>query len=152
MKSIILSTLIFIIGFNLAHAQLTFEGNYPPNQPIEEYFAAENPQNNRSIIYLFYNNDTFCYQCPQTMELTQQIFNQYYNGMYDFYVLNYQQDNEYDYSTAYKLTEQIAIVLVKNENGQTQGYIKLSDPQNMLSSGQDFTNYLTEQINNYLGN
>lgn len=149
-QKMLLGAAFLAANISISKAQPVFEGNYPLNQPLEEYFAAENENYNKSIIYIFYNNYTDCYQCPQTIELTEQIFNQYYNGTYSLFVINYEEDNEYDFALAYRLTEPLAIVLVKISNGQNLGYVKLPNPQNMLSTGQDFTNYLTEQINAYL--
>lgn len=151
-QKMLLGAAFLAANIGIAQAQPVFEGNYPLNQPLEEYFAAQDENYNKSIIYIFYNNDTDCYQCPQTIELTEQIFNQYYNGTYSLFVINYEEDEEYDFASAYGLTEPLAIVLVKISNGQNLGYVKLPNPQNMLSTGQDFTNYLTEQINSYLGN
>lgn len=151
-QKMLLGAAFLAANISVSQAQPVFEGNYPLNQPLEEYFAAQDENYNKSIIYIFYNNDTDCYQCPQTIELTEQIFNQYYNGTYSLFVINYEEDDESDFASAYELTEPLAIVLVKISNGQNLGYVKLPNPQNMLSTGQDFTNYLTEQINSYLGN
>ena len=67
------------------------------------------------------------------------------------FVINYAEDNEYDFDTAYKLNSPLAIVLVKIENGNVVGYQKISNPQNMLSLGEDYITYLRQQIDSYLG-
>lgn len=151
MQKIWLSALFVVSVCLNAHAQLAYEGGVPADQPLSEYFAAEDQNYNKSIIYIFYNNDP-CYQCPDTIALTEQIYNQYYSDRYSLFVIDYSQDQEYDFISAYQLSEPLAIVLVRIEDGQSVGYQKLSNPQNMFDAPEDYTNYLTEEINNYLGN
>ena len=68
------------------------------------------------------------------------------------FVINYQEDDEYDFAQAYKLNSPLAIVLVKIQDGMALGYQKISNPQNMLQLGQDYILYLRQQIDNYLEN
>lgn len=133
-----------------AAAQLQFEGVNPEDMTLREYFAAENQNYNKSIIYIFYNGNE-CYQCPQTIALTEQIYNQYYAGRYSMFVIDYANDDEYNFIQAYHLNEPLAIVLVRIEDGQSVGWHKISNPQNMIEAPEDYTQYLTEEINNYLG-
>ena len=134
------------------YAKLAFNsGNYPIGEPLEEYFAAENQNYNKSIIYIFFNNNQDCYHCPQAISLTEQIYNEYYTDKYSMFVINYEEDNEYDFATAYKLNSPLAIVMVKVQDGEVLGYQKISNPQNMLSLGEDYILYLRQQIDNYLG-
>ena len=134
------------------YAKLIFNsGEYPSDQPIEEYFAAEDQNYNKSIIYIFFNNYQDCYECPQTVALTEQIFNEYYNGKYSMFVINYEEDTEYDFASAYKLNTPLAIVLVKIQNGIVLGYKKISNPENIIQNGSDYVSYLRQFIDNYLG-
>lgn len=150
MKKIL--SLIFVMSamaFSAA-AQLQFEGVNPQDMSLQEYFAAENQNYNKSIIYIFYNGNE-CYQCPQTIAMTEQIYNQYYAGRYSMFVIDYANDDEYNFIQAYHLNEPLAIVLVRVEDGQSVGWHKISNPQNMIEAPEDYTQYLTEEINNYLG-
>lgn len=133
-----------------AYAGLTFEDNFAPNQPLREYFAAEDQNYQKSIIYIFYNGEQ-CYQCPETIALTEQIYNQYYNGRYSLFVIDYANDDEYDFITAYNLYEPLSIVLVKIEDGESVGWRKISNPQNQIDAAEDYTEELTQQINEFLG-
>jgi hypothetical protein len=114
--------------------------------------TTEDENYNKSIIYIFFNNNEFCYKCPQAIELAEQVYNEYYSDKYSMFVINYQEDDEYDFASAYKLNSPLAIVLVKIQDGQALGYQKISNPQNMLSLGQDYILYLRQQIDNYLEN
>lgn len=151
MKKLIAGTLTLIALSFSAYAGLDFEGNYPPNQPLQEYFAAEDQNYNKSIIYIFYNGDQ-CYQCPETIALIEQIYNQYYNGRYSLFVIDYENDGEYDFISEYNLHNPLSVVLVKIADGQSMGWRKIDNPQNMMDAREDFTQYLTEQINEFLGN
>lgn len=150
MKNIWLMAALFCAFITKADAQPVFEGNFSPEQPIQEYFAAQNENYNKSIIYIFYNGDE-CYQCPQTIALTEEIYNQYYADRFSLFVINYEEDDEYNFAAAYKLDDTpLAIVLVKISDGESLGWRKINNPQNLINSTEDYTNYLTEQIDNFL--
>jgi hypothetical protein len=152
MKRFLLSITLLAIMIYPVYAQLAFNnGSYPINEPLAEYFAAENQNYNKSIIYIFFNNDNDCYECPQAVDVTEQIYNQYYREKYSMFVINYAEDNEYDFAQAYNLNSPLAIVLVKIDNGNVLGYKKISNPQNMIQLGEDYILYLRQQIDNYLG-
>lgn len=152
MKRFLFAITVLTIMIYPVYANLVFNsGNYPIDQPLQEYFDAENQNYNKSIIYIFFNNYQDCYQCPQTVALTEQIYNQYYSEKYSMFVINYEEDNEYNFAQAYNLNAPLAIVLVKVEDGNAVGYQKISNPQNMLSMGEDYVLYLKQQIDNYLG-
>lgn len=152
MKRFLFAVMVLTIMIYPVYANLVFNSaGYPLNQPLQEYFSAEDQNYNRSIIYIFFNNDQDCYQCPQTVEITEQVYNQYYSNKYSMFVINYAEDTEYDFATAYKLNSPLAIVLVKIENGNVVGYQKINNPQNMLSFGEDYILYLKQQIDTYLG-
>ena len=152
MKRFLFAITVLTIMIYPVYANLVFNsGNYPIDQPLQEYFDAENQNYNESIIYIFFNNYQDCYQCPQTVALTEQIYNQYYSEKYSMFVINYEEDNEYNFAQAYNLNAPLAIVLVKVEDGNAVGYQKISNPQNMLSMGEDYVLYLKQQIDNYLG-
>ena len=152
MKRFLFAVAVLTVMIYPVYAKLEFNsGFYPSNEPLQEYFAAENQNYNKSIIYIFFNNNQDCYQCPQTIDITEQIYNQYYNDKYSMFVINYEEDMEYDFARAYNLNAPLAIVLVKVQDGYVSGYQKISNPQNMLSLGEDFILYLKQQIDNYLG-
>ncbi len=152
MKKILFAILVLTIMIYPVVAKLTFNsGEYPLGEPIQEYFAAENQNYNKSIIYIFFNNNQDCYDCQQAIELTEQVYNEYYQGKYLFFAINYAEDNEYDFSSAYKLNAPLSVVLVKIQYGNVLGYKKISNPQNMIQLGEDYILYLKQQIDEYLG-
>ncbi len=150
MKQLMLVAILVATAYLAVWAQPAFEGNVPASEPLEEYFAEQDGNENKSIIYIFYNGDA-CYQCPETIALTEQIYNRYYNGKYSLFVIDYEDDEEYDFISAYNLNAPLSIVLVKIEQGQTLGYQKIANPQYLIESPEDYTQYLTERINDYLG-
>ena len=129
MKRFFLAIIALAIMIYPVCAKLVFNGSdYPIGEPLQEYFAAEEQNYNKSIIYIFFNNNEICYQCPQAIELTEQIFNEYYANKYSMFVINYAEDNEYDFATAYNLDSPLAIVMVKIQDGQALGFQKISNP------------------------
>ena len=152
MKRFLFSVIVLTIMIYPVYAKLAFNGSaYPIGEPIQEYFAAQNQNYQKSVIYIFFNNDNLCFDCPQAIELTEQIFNEYYADKYHMFVINYQEDNEYNFASAYKLTSPLAIVLVKIQNGEVLGYQKISNPQFMIQTGADYITYLRQRIDQYLG-
>lgn len=150
MKNLIVGVLFLFVSAGMVRAELTYEGGSAPNQPLQEYFAAADDNRDKSVIYIFYNGDQ-CYQCPQTIALTEQIYNQRYADLYSLFVIDYENDEEYDFISAYGLSEPLSVVLVKIADGQSLGYRKIANPQNLVDSPEDYESYLTGQIDDYLG-
>ena len=59
MKQLVLAALLVATTYLAVWAQPAFEGNVAPSEPLEEYFAAQDGNENKSIIYIFYNGDAF---------------------------------------------------------------------------------------------
>lgn len=130
---------------------LQYEGTYNPDTPLQQYFAAEDNDYKRSIIYVFFNNDS-CYGCPQTIAELEDIYNRYYQNRYSFFIINYQQDAQYDFATAYNLKEPLSVVLVKVDDGAAMGYEKLTDLQNQISDVGSLERYFRYRVDSFLGN
>ena len=151
MKKLIYYLSIILISTNVNAQNLQFEGPASPTEPIEQYFEEENPTYERSLIYVFYNNDD-CYACPQTIELIEQIYNQYYQNQYTFSIINYQDDDEYNFIETYDLSQPLSVVLVKVNDGATFGYEKLDNLQNQISDPTSFSEYFRYRVDSFLGN
>ena len=52
-----LLTLLLLASVSARAQQLQYEGTAAPGEPLEQYFAAEDQNYNKSIIYVFYDND-----------------------------------------------------------------------------------------------
>lgn len=120
-------------------------------QTLQEYFAA-NPENaDKSIIYVFYNNDD-CYGCPQAMAMLERLYQKRYADAYSLFMIDYQNDQEYDFITQYQLSRPLEVVLVRIQDGAAFGYEKIENLQNMTSDTVSFDDYVSERINGFLGN
>ena len=86
------------------------------------------------------------------MDLINQIYHKYYTSLYDLHFVNYETDTEYDYMQAYNLTEPLSLVMVRVSDGAMFGAKKLTGLENQISDPISFSDYLTEQINSFLGN
>lgn len=146
-----------LIGLAIAmplHAELTYEGGYNPDQNMEEYFQEFQPDYNKSIIYIFYNNEP-CDACPQTIAMIEDVYNQYYSDQYSLFIINYQNDQEYNFIETYNLSQPLEVVLVRVDDGQTFGYKKLQDIPALASEVSDpnsFSRDLRYQIDGFLQN
>lgn len=145
----------FLIGLAIAmplHAELTYEGGYNPNQNLEEYFQEAYPNYDKSIIYVFYNNNE-CYACPKTIEMIEQVYNQYYQNQYSLFIINYQNDNEYNFIETYNLSQPLEVVMVQVNDGATSGYKKIENISALEEETSDpvsFSKDLRYQIDNFL--
>ena len=141
---------IFVLG--CAWAQIpVYQGEYNPNQNLQEYFAAEDGNYDKSIIYVFYNNN-YCYGCPQAMAMLEEIYQKYYSDKYSFFMIDYQNDEEYNFVETYQLSRPLEVVLVKIDDGASFGYQKIEDLQNMISDKISFDEFVRYKIDNFLGN
>lgn len=132
------------------HAQLNYQGEYNSNQNMQEYFSEAYPNYDKSIIYIFFNNNQ-CYQCPETIALIENVYNQNYASEYNLFVINYQNDQEYNFIQTYNLSQPLEVVLVQVDDGQTLGYKKLENLQDNISDPETFSRDLRYQINSFLG-
>lgn len=118
---------------------------------MSEYFQAAYPNYDKSVIFIFFNNNP-CYDCAETVELIEQIYNKNYADKYSLFLINYKDDQEYDFITAYNLNQTLEVVLQKVEDGMALGYTKLENLQNQISDPVSFADYLTYQIDSFFGN
>ena len=121
MLKIFWSFLILVAIALPLHAELYYEGGYNPNQTLQQQLAEDNPRYPRPIIFVFYDNNP-CYECPQTIELIENIYNKYF----------------------------AEVVLQRVEDGQMTAFRKLEYLQNQISDPVSFSENLQYQINSFL--
>ena len=147
MKKLILSLLL--IPAAVRAQQLQFE-SAAPQTPIEQYFQEENPQYRQSMIFVFYNNEP-CGNCPQVIALIEQIYDRYYQNLYGFSIINYQDDDEYNFIETYNLSSPLSVVMVRVNDGAVFGFEKIDNPQNQISDPVSFSDYFRYRVNSFLG-
>ncbi len=150
MKLRILLLLGLLLGSGAAWAQPVYEGGYNPDQNLSEYFSEAYPNYDKSIIYVFFNNNP-CYDCPQAIELLEQLYQQNYQNQYSLLMINYENDDEYDFIETYQLSQPLEVVLVRVNDGAVFGYKKIENLENMVSDPVSFNEYVSSQINGFLG-
>lgn len=146
----------FLLGISVVlplRAELTYQGGYNPDITLEEYFAEENPNYKKSIIYIFYNDvNMVCENCPQTIELIEQVYNNNFQNDYQLFIIDYGNDEEYNFIQTYQLNQPLEVVLVKVNDGAEFGYKKLENLNYQTSDPISFADNLIFQINSFLGN
>ena len=148
--------IIFVLFMSLisqsAKAQLfQYQDINGPQQALQEYFAESDANRNKSIIYIFYNNNP-CYGCPQAMSMLENLYQKYYATQYSLFMIDYQNDNEYGFVDAYNLTQPLEVVLVRINDGAAFGYQKIENLQNQISDTISFEEYVRYRIDSFLGN
>ncbi len=137
--------------FSSANAQVENADGYMQNQTLQEYFDASSDNYNKSIIYIFFNNQP-CYQCAAAIEMIEQAYNQNFIDQYNLYMINYQNDSETDFIDTYQLSQPLEVVLVRINDGSQFGYQKLENLQDMTTDPVSLKEYFINSVNNYLAN
>lgn len=128
----------------------TAQDNMLQMENQEQYFQDNNQNPDKSIIYIFFNNQP-CPTCPQAIDMIEEVYNQNFLNNYSLYLINYGEDNNSGFIQTYGLSNPLEVVMVDVENGQVQGYQKIEGLQDMTSAPQAFNEYFTSQVNGYFG-
>lgn len=100
-----------------------YAGYYGETGPDDQTYNYDgNP-----VIYVFYNNEP-CDSCAEAINLIEQAYNQNWQGIYDFYIINYADEEEsgdYNFAENYNLELPLSVVLQYVQNGQFTKYQKL---------------------------
>lgn len=150
MKIAVLLFLGFFCAIPLS-AQVYNTDGYMPNQVSEEYFSESEINYDKSIIYIFFNNEP-CYTCAQTISMIEEVYNENFIDEYNLFMINYQNDQENNFIEMYNLSLPLEVVLVRIDDGAAFGYRKLDNLTNMISDPISFSEYFTEEVENFLGN
>ena len=144
----------FLLGFAvilLLHAELSYQEGYNPELSLQEYFNQAYPHYNKSIIYIFYNDvNMTCENCPQTIELIEQVYNDSFQNDYDLFIIDYGNDEEYNFIQTYQLSKPLELVMVRVDDGAEFGYKKLENLNYQISDPISFKDNLKFQINSFL--
>ena len=98
---------------------------------------------------MFFNNQP-CPNCPQAIEMIEEVYNQNYLNNYELFLINYAEDTNSGFIEEYNLTNPLEVVMVDVQNGSPQGFQKIEGLQNMINSPQAFNEFFTTQVNGYL--
>ena len=145
MKKILLGITLLLCA-NCVSAQ----DNMLQTENQEQYFQANNQNPDKSIIYVFFNNQP-CPTCPQAIDMIEEVYNQNFLNNYSLFLINYGEDSNAGFIQTYGLSNPLEVVMVDVENGQAQGYQKMEGLQDMTSAPQAFNEYFITQVNGYLG-
>lgn len=143
--------LAFMLGaFAICTIAVAQEDNMLQTEVEEEYFQEQNQNPDKSIIYVFFNNQP-CPTCPQAIDMIEEVYSQNYLNNYSLYLINYAEDNNAGFVETYALSNPLEVVMVDVDNGEVQGYQKIEGIQNMTPNPQAFNEYFVTQVNGYLG-
>ena len=79
----------FIIGvFAICAVALAQESNMLQTELEEQVFQQQNESPDKSVIYVFFNNQP-CPNCPQAIDMIENVYNQNYLNNYAFFLINY---------------------------------------------------------------
>lgn len=142
---------IFAFGIAARAQMIATDGSsYQPNQNLQEYFEQSPEDYNRSVIYIFFNNEP-CYTCAQAITMISQIYDRYFANEYTLLMVNYENDQENEFIYTYNLRQPLAVVLVRINDGEALGWRKLTGLEEMISDPVSFEEYFVDQVTSFLG-
>ncbi len=141
----------FVIGiFAICAMAIAQENNVLQTELEEEIFQQQNENPNKSIIYVFFNNQP-CPNCPQAIEMIENVYNQNYLNNYEFFLINYGEDENAEMVQQYELSQPLEVVMVDVANGNEMGFKKIEGLEYMIDNPLGFSEFFTTQVNGYLG-
>ena len=142
----------FIIGlFSICTIALAQENDMLQTELEEEYYQRLNDSPDKSRIYIFFNNAP-CQNCPQAIEMIEEVYNQNYLNNYELFLINYAEDSNSGFIEEYNLSNPLEVVMVDVENATPIGYQKIEGLQSMTANPLAFNRFFTTQVNGYLQN
>lgn len=149
MKKFILSLCLVLAAAFPLRAQVEPTDGYMPSQGLQEYFDASRANYDKSIIYVFFNNEP-CYTCAAAIEMIENLYDREFINDFNMFLINYQNDEENNFIETYRLSKPLEVVLVRINDGAAFGYKKIENLQDMTSDPVSFNDYLSNQITDYL--
>ena len=142
----------FAIGlFAICTIAVAQENDMLQTEIEEEYYQRINESPDKSRIYIFFNNQP-CPNCPQAIEMIEEVYNQNYLNNYELFLINYAEDTNSGFIEEYNLTNPLEVVMVNVIDDQPQGFQKIEGLQDMTDNPSAFNEFFTTQVNGYLQN
>lgn len=145
MKSF-LAAMLMVLSISVAQAQ----SNMLQMENEEQYFQANNQNADKSIIYVFFNNQP-CPTCPKAIDLIEETYNNNFLNDYSLLMIDYSEDNNAGFVQTYGLSQPLEVVMVEVDNGEFQGYQKIEGLEYMTTDPQAFSEYFYNRVQGYLG-
>ena len=142
----------FAIGlFAICTIALAQENDMLQTELEEEYYQRLNSSPDMSRIYIFFN-DQPCPNCPQAIDMIEEVYNQNYLNNYELFLINYAEDANSGFVEEYDLTNPLEVVMVEVKNAEPVGFQKIEGLQNMTANPEAFNEFFVTQVNGYLQN
>ncbi|MBR1825196.1 MAG: hypothetical protein IJ770_01245 [Alphaproteobacteria bacterium] len=103
---------------------------------------------NRGIMYIFYDGQN-CPKCAEIIDILYNIYNVRYEGDYGIFEVDYTEDTGVDFRQIYNLTQPISVVLVRVQNGEAWGYVKIDNLYEFADNPQQLEEIFIKQANNF---
>ena len=84
--------------------------------------------------------------------ILEKLYYEKYADEYDLYIIDYQNDHEYNFISTYNLSQPLEVVLVRIQDGSSFGYEKIENLQNRIYDKIAFDDYIEYRINSFLRN
>ncbi len=145
---------IILIGFAVLLSNSTAKAQYidlSGTNPFIRQYVQESPDNwNKSILFVFYDGNNFCETCPKAIEMVYDLYAKNFINRLNIFEIDYSKRSEFDMRLAYNLSQPLSLVVVRINDGLSQGYYKIDNPQYWINDPFYFDEKITNAINGFL--
>ena len=120
------------------------------NSFIQKY-VEESPENwNKSVLFVFYDGNNYCESCPKAIEMIYDLYAREFITVLNIFEIDYSERSEFTMQLDYNLTQPLSLVVVRINDGLSQGYYKIDNPQDWIDNPFYFNAKITNSINDFL--
>ncbi|MBO6281747.1 MAG: hypothetical protein J6N49_04350 [Alphaproteobacteria bacterium] len=120
------------------------------NSFIQKY-VEESPENwNKSVLFVFYDGNNYCGSCPKAIEMIYDLYAREFITVLNIFEIDYSERSEFTMQLDYNLTQPLSLVVVRINDGLSQGYYKIDNPQDWIDNPSYFNAKITNSINDFL--
>ena len=130
-------------------AEFSYNEGYTQFESWNPYYLTEEKQYTTPIIYVFYNSETCDENCPPAISAIEEVYNENFMNEYQFFVIDYFQDDEENFIGAYDLSTPLSMVLQDVRDGQPTTFRKYSGLNYTFVEGDSFKDNIRQDIEYY---
>jgi len=120
------------------------------NSFIQQY-VEESPENwDKSILFVFYDGSIYCKTCPKAIEMVYDLYARKFITALNIFEIDYSKRSEFTMQIDYNLTQPLSLVVVRINDGLSQGYYKIDNPQDWIDDPFYFDEKIANLINEFL--
>lgn len=127
-------------------AEFLYDEGYTQFQNWNPYYLSQEQQYTSPVIYVFYNSQFCDENCAPAISAIESVYDEYFMNKYQFFIIDYFDDDEKDFIGAYNLETPLSMVLQKVEDGHPTTFRKYSGLNYTFVEGESFKDNIRQDI------